>query len=85
LAKTYLTPSTLLILLSDGRANVAMSGGDPWQEALERAGQLNCRALIVDTEEAGRPVSRISELAQILRASIIPLADIGNFDALEFK
>jgi len=45
LAKTYLTPATLLIVLSDGRANFAVSGGDPWQEALERARELNGRAL----------------------------------------
>jgi magnesium chelatase subunit D len=84
-AKTYLTPSTFLILLSDGRANVSLRDGDPWREALTIAQELNCRALVIDTETRGHPASRLSELASILRASSIPLADIGNLDVLEIK
>jgi magnesium chelatase subunit D len=85
LAKTYLTPSTLLILLSDGRANVPLRDGDPWQEALAIGQQLNCRALVIDTDTPGHSVSRVSELALALRASSIPLANIGNLDVLEIK
>jgi len=85
LAKTYLTPSTLLILLSDGRANVAVCGGDPWQEALERARQLPCRALVVDTEDPAYPVRRISELADALRASSVDLSNLEHLDVLEIK
>jgi magnesium chelatase subunit D len=83
LAKTYLTPATLLIVLSDGRANVAVSGGDPWQEALERAAQLKCRALVVDTEDPAYPVRRVSELAAALRASLVDLRDLGDLAVLE--
>jgi magnesium chelatase subunit D len=85
LAKTYLTPATLLIVLSDGRANVAVSGGDPWQEALERAAQLNCRALIVDTEDPAYPVRHVSELADALRASSVDLCSLKHLDILEIK
>jgi magnesium chelatase subunit D len=82
LAKTYLTPATLLIVLSDGRANVAISGGDPWQEALERARQLHCRALVVDTEDPTYPVRRVSELTDALRASSVDLHSLEQLDAL---
>jgi magnesium chelatase subunit D len=85
LAKTYLTPATLLIVLSDGRANVAVSGGDPWQEALERAAQLNCRALVVDTEDPGYPVQRVFELAGMLRASSVDLPSLEHLDVLEIE
>ncbi len=85
LAKIYVTPSAMLILLSDGRANVALHGGDPWQEALECAGQLHCRALVVDTENPGYPVRRISELADALRASSINLVSLEQLDLLEIK
>jgi magnesium chelatase subunit D len=84
-AKTYLTPSTLLIVLSDGRANVPLRGGDPWEEVLEIAGQLRCRALVVDTENPGYSVRRVSELAKVLNASSINLADLANIDVLELK
>jgi magnesium chelatase subunit D len=83
LAKTYLTPATLLIVLSDGRANVAVSGGDPWQEALERAAQLNCRALVIDTEDPAYPVRRVSELADALRASSVDLFNLEHVDLLQ--
>jgi magnesium chelatase subunit D len=83
LSKTYLTPSTLLILLSDGRANVSLQGGDPWQEALEVAGQLHCRALVVDTENAAQPIGRSGELARALKASLVTLADIERSGELE--
>src|SRR5262249_40968744 len=82
LAKTYLTPSTFLILLSDGRANVSLRGGDPWQEALGNARQLRCRALVIDTENSAHPIQRASELADELRAASITLTDFRNLDKL---
>jgi magnesium chelatase subunit D len=85
LAKTYLTPATLLIVLSDGRANVAVCGGDPWQETLERARLLHCRALVVDTEDPAYPMRRVSELADALGASFIDLPSLEHFDVLDIK
>ena len=85
LARTYLTPATLLIVLSDGRANVAVGGGDPWQEALERARQLHCRAMVIDTEDPAYPVRRASELADALLASLIDLRSLEHADVLEIK
>ena len=49
LARPYLTPSTLLIVLTDGRANAGLGIGDPWQEALQVASELRCRGLVIDT------------------------------------
>ena len=80
LAKTYLTNSAFLILLSDGRVNVSLRGGDPWHEALECARQLNCRALVINSETQNSALDRLSELASALGAPSIPLADLGSFD-----
>jgi magnesium chelatase subunit D len=82
LAKTYLTPSTLLILMSDGRANVALHGGDPWQDALKVAEQLHCRCLVVDTESAAQPLGRAQEVARALRASWVTLAGVESTSEL---
>jgi magnesium chelatase subunit D len=83
LAKIYLTPTAFLILLSDGRANVAMSGGDPWQEALDRARELNCRALVVDTQGPNDFARRVSELAGALKAKAATLAELQNLNVLQ--
>jgi magnesium chelatase subunit D len=48
-ARGYLTPATLLILVTDGRANIPLHGGDPWQEALHAAQLMSCNAIVVDT------------------------------------
>lgn len=82
LARTYITPSTLLILLTDGRANVALRTGDPWLEALEIASSLRCRALVIDTENAAQPLGRSLKLAQALGARYFALGDLQESDRL---
>jgi magnesium chelatase subunit D len=82
LARTYITPSTLLILLTDGRANVALGSGDPWQEAMEIAGELRCSALVVDTENAAQPLGRPRQLAEALRARYVALETLMESDDL---
>jgi magnesium chelatase subunit D len=82
LAKTYVTASTLLILMTDGRANVGVRGGDPWQEALQIASQLRCPSLVIDTEDAAQPLGRSRELAEALRAQYVALENLRDSDIL---
>jgi magnesium chelatase subunit D len=76
LAKTYVTPSTVLILITDGRANIGFRGGDPWQEALKVAGELHCNALVIDTESAAQPLGQSRILADALQARYVALEDL---------
>jgi magnesium chelatase subunit D len=76
LARTYITPWTLLILLTDGRANVALGTGDPWQEAIEIASGLRCAALVIDTENAAQPLHRSLKLAEALRGKYVALENL---------
>jgi magnesium chelatase subunit D len=82
LARTYITPSTLLVLLTDGRANVALGTGDPWLEALEVAGGLSCRALVIDTENAAQPLGRSLKLAEAMGARFVALGELQESDRL---
>jgi magnesium chelatase subunit D len=70
-----LTP--LLVVLSDGRANIALdAGGDPWREALQLAGHIAARgtpALVLDTEQDFVRLGRARELAAALGADYMPL------------
>ena len=63
---------------TDGRANVAMNGGDPWHEPLVIASQLHCAALVVDTETAAQPLGQSRELAQALGARYVALENIAE-------
>ncbi|MHB1699394.1 MAG: AAA family ATPase [Acidobacteriaceae bacterium] len=77
-ARAYLTPATLLILLSDGRANVPLYGGDPWQEALDAAQLMSCNAIVVDTESAAQRLGQCEELAKILGARYLSLEELAQ-------
>ena len=71
----------LLVLLSDGKANVALGdGGDPWQETLQLAGLLAERglpALVLDTETGYLRLGRARQLAQALGAECLSLEELS--------
>jgi magnesium chelatase subunit D len=82
LARGYVTPSTLMVLITDGRANVGIGAGDPWQEAMQKAGEVGCAALVIDTEGAAQPLGRSGELARFLGGRCVSIGDIGESDEL---
>jgi magnesium chelatase subunit D len=73
LAQSYLTPSTILILLTDGRANVPLGTGDAWRDALQIAGQIKSTALVIDTENSSERLGRSRTLAEVLGARYVQL------------
>jgi magnesium chelatase subunit D len=84
-AKAYLTPTAVLVLLTDGRANIASRGGDPWQEALQAATELRCRALVIDTENAAQPLGLSRTLAEALQARYVSLEGLAESAALDLS
>ncbi|HET9088662.1 MAG TPA: ATP-binding protein [Acidobacteriaceae bacterium] len=77
-AREYVTPATLLIVLTDGRANIALHGGDPWQEALDLAQRLDCKSILVDTEPAAQSLGRCQDLAKALQAQYVTLEEFTH-------
>ncbi|MCK9202418.1 MAG: putative cobaltochelatase [Gallionella sp.] len=79
LEKTAMPP--LLVLLSDGKANVALNdGNDPWQESLRFAELLAERgipALVLDTETGYLRLGRARQLAQALGAEYLTLEELS--------
>jgi magnesium chelatase subunit D len=68
----------LLVLLSDGKANVPLpdTAGDPWQQALSAAQGLaeeGRPALVLDADAGFVRMGRAAELAQALGAQCLPL------------
>ena len=70
---TLATPTSLAVLLTDGRANVPLTGSDPWADALEAARKLKCASLVVDSslDASGAEATRM--LAAAMDARLIPL------------
>jgi magnesium chelatase subunit D len=74
-------PEPLLIVVSDGKANVALDGtGDAWQQSLEYAqafGRKAVPALVLDTEVGFVRMGRAGELAAALGAQCLSLEEFS--------
>ena len=69
----------LLVLLTDGKANVALAeGGDPWRETLDLAARLAVPALVIDTETGYLKLGRATLLAQALGAECLTLEQLTS-------
>ncbi|SKC04175.1 magnesium chelatase subunit D family protein [Dyadobacter psychrophilus] len=70
----------LLIILSDGKANVPLAGGgDPWQQALQLAamiGEIRIKSLVLDTESGYLRLGRAGELATALTGDYLSLDEL---------
>ncbi|WP_263382082.1 ATP-binding protein [Granulicella arctica] len=85
LAQEFVDPSTLLLLLTDGRANVSINKGDPWQEALEAARQLSCAALVIDTEDASNALGQTGKIADAMRARFLRFQELPAIQDLHIE
>ena len=74
IAEQLVTPDTLLVLITDGRANVPTRSEDAWADALHAAGRIRCAALVVDTEPGDHALGRAGELAEAMRAEVVSLS-----------
>ena len=78
LAQSLVTPASTLILITDGRANVPLTGADPWADALEAAKRLSCPCLIVDSSIDTSTAPMMDALASAMRARSIRLNDLSE-------
>lgn len=72
----------LLVVLSDGKANVPLpGGGDAWQQTLQLSGQLfqaNIPALVLDTENEYVRFGRAAEMAKVMGAECLSLEELSS-------
>src|SRR5947209_4957462 len=67
------------VILTDGRANAASTGQDPWNDALREARALaacGTECLVVDTETGWPRFGRAGDLARALGAPCIGLDEV---------
>ncbi len=78
LAGSLTTRSSLVILITDGRANVPLSGEDPWSDALEAARKLNSPAVLVDSSVDTSHSTAVETLASAMKARLIRIDDLSK-------
>jgi magnesium chelatase subunit D len=76
LASGFVTTETLLVLITDGRANVPYGGTDAWHDALQAAIKIQCPALVVDTESNENAFGKARGIADAMQAEYISLAEL---------
>jgi magnesium chelatase subunit D len=76
LARGLVNACSLLILLTDGKANVPLNGGDAWKDALEAAGRVTCAAVVVDSAMGAS--AAVEGLAGALRGTRIGLDELSG-------
>jgi magnesium chelatase subunit D len=78
LAGSLVTGSSLLVLLTDGRANVPLTSTDPWADALEAARKLNCPSVLVDSSLDATTAGAMAALASAMRARLTHLDGLSS-------
>ena len=78
LAGTLVNAASLLILITDGRANVPLTGADPWNDALAAAGKLHCPSVLVDSSIDNPAGIALEVLAAAMGGSRIHIDDLSN-------
>jgi magnesium chelatase subunit D len=78
LASSLMNPTSLLILITDGRANVPLTSADPWSDALEAAAKLRCPSVLVDSSIDRSAGNALNVLAEAMRGSRIGMDDLSQ-------
>lgn len=76
----------LIVLVTDGRANAAVHGGNPVHEALELAGKIaaeGIKALVIDTEKHFIKLGIAAKIAHAMKADYYELEDLKE-NEIEF-
>jgi magnesium chelatase subunit D len=78
LAAGYVTDRALLVLVTDGHANVPLRSEDAWADALTAARAIRCPALVVDSEAPHRATGRPRDIAEAMGATCARLSDLDR-------
>jgi len=82
LAAAHITDATVVVLVTDGHANVASKSDDPWGDALAAANAIRCPSLVIDSEDERHATGRPRELADAMRGTYVRLADLDHASVL---
>jgi hypothetical protein len=72
----------VVVVVTDGHANVPSRTDDPWADTLTPASAVRCPSLVVDSEDPRQPTRRSHELADAMRGSYARLSDLEQVSVL---
>jgi magnesium chelatase subunit D len=82
LAVIYITDASIVVVVTDGHANVPTVSDDPRADALSAARAIRCPALVIDSENESEVTGRPRELAEAMGGSHVRLADLDDTSVL---
>jgi magnesium chelatase subunit D len=82
LAGRYVTDHAVVVVVTDGRANVPSRTDDAWLDAARAARTLRRPALVIDTEDDRQASGRPAQLAEALGGARIRLTDLDSATVL---
>jgi Mg-chelatase subunit ChlD len=82
LATGYVTDRAVVVLLTDGHANVPTRTADAWADAQAAARALGCPGLVIDTEDRRSPTGRPRQLADIMNATYVRIDEVDQTSVL---
>ncbi len=85
LAAGYVTPTTLLLLFTDGGANVPLDVGDAWEDALAAAARLRCAAVVIEAGVREEQAGSTRQLAERMNARCLSLSEFVTGEDLRLE
>jgi magnesium chelatase subunit D len=82
LAAMHVTDGTIVVLLTDGHANVGTRSDDAWADALSAAAAIRCPALVIDSEDERLSTGRPRQLAGAMRGTLVRLSGLDEASVL---
>jgi magnesium chelatase subunit D len=82
LAATYVTDTSIVVIVTDGHGNVPTRSEDPRGDALSAARAIRCPSLVIDSEAEAEATGRPRELARAMGGIHVRLADLDDSSVL---
>jgi magnesium chelatase subunit D len=82
LAAGYLTDTSIVVLATDGHANVATGSDDARADTLSAARAIRCPSLVIDSERDSEATGRPREVAEAMGAVHVRLSDLDDTSVL---
>ncbi|HEX3703618.1 MAG TPA: VWA domain-containing protein [Vicinamibacterales bacterium] len=83
LAATYVTDAAVVVIVTDGHANVPSRSDDPWADALDAARAIACPSIVIDSEDEQSATGRPRQLADAMRGGYARLTDLDRTPVLQ--
>lgn len=76
LAAGLVNDASVVVVITDGHANVPLRGSDAWADALTAGSSIRCASVVIDSEDDRQPTGRPRALADQMSATYLRLNEL---------